>query len=208
MKPLATHAEYRMLLDAKLTELALYAKALCPEAVVDISTLQYEDEDGHLDIFPPPSLSEEHFFRPRQRETRGEPDIRFAPADDVDDLIERTRLSDKFYLHAQLPRHIPDKGDIASFQIAGFAGDEQRRVVRIDQRDHEFFCAKIRWISETGRGCSATVMRHQHTMTNVRPKTTWTLIVITLANSCVICWQMTPTPRGAEKMSLSLGGET
>ncbi len=59
MKPLATHAEYRMLLDAKLTELALYAKALCPEAVVDISTLQYEDEDGHLDIFPPPSLSED-----------------------------------------------------------------------------------------------------------------------------------------------------
>ena len=49
---------YRALLDAKLTELALYARELCPEATVEISTVQYEDEDGCVYIFPPPSLPE------------------------------------------------------------------------------------------------------------------------------------------------------
>jgi hypothetical protein len=48
----------RALLDEKLTELALYAKSLCPEAEVEMSTVQYEDEDGHLDVFPPPTLME------------------------------------------------------------------------------------------------------------------------------------------------------
>jgi hypothetical protein len=42
-----------------LTELALYAKALCPSAVVEVSATQYEDEDGHVELFPPPNLSEE-----------------------------------------------------------------------------------------------------------------------------------------------------
>ena len=32
---------YRTLLDAKLTELALYAKQRCPEAVVETSSIQY-----------------------------------------------------------------------------------------------------------------------------------------------------------------------
>ena len=50
--------EYRLLLDRKLTELALYAKELCPEAEIEISTVPYEDEDGHVDVFPPPGLSE------------------------------------------------------------------------------------------------------------------------------------------------------
>jgi hypothetical protein len=49
---------YRALLDAKLSELALYAKELCPEAVVETSSIQYEDEDGHVEVFPPPVLSE------------------------------------------------------------------------------------------------------------------------------------------------------
>ena len=48
----------RVLLDVNLTELALYAKELCPEARVEISTVQYEDEDGHLEVFPPPTLTE------------------------------------------------------------------------------------------------------------------------------------------------------
>jgi hypothetical protein len=48
----------RVLLDEKLTELALYAKSLCPEAEVETSTVQYEDEDGHLAVFPPPTLME------------------------------------------------------------------------------------------------------------------------------------------------------
>ncbi|HJY84193.1 MAG TPA: hypothetical protein VKK81_24290 [Candidatus Binatia bacterium] len=54
-----TYRAYRDLLDDKLTELALYAKELCPEAVVEVSATSYEDEDGHVDIFPPPSLPEE-----------------------------------------------------------------------------------------------------------------------------------------------------
>lgn len=48
----------RALLDAKLTELMLYAKDLCPEAVVEASTIQYDDEDGHIRLVPPPTLSE------------------------------------------------------------------------------------------------------------------------------------------------------
>jgi hypothetical protein len=48
----------RALLDAKLTELTLYAKQLCPDAEVEASTIQYEDEDGHLEVFPPPTLLE------------------------------------------------------------------------------------------------------------------------------------------------------
>ncbi len=54
-----TYRAYRALLEEKLTELALYTKELCPEAVVEVSATSYEDEDGHVDIFPPPSLSEE-----------------------------------------------------------------------------------------------------------------------------------------------------
>jgi hypothetical protein len=53
----------RVLLDRKLTELLLYAKELCPEARVEASTIQYEDEDGHVKVFPPPTLSEEDVDR-------------------------------------------------------------------------------------------------------------------------------------------------
>lgn len=45
-------------IDARLTELMLYAKDLCPGAVVDISPLQYEDEDGHVEVFPPSALTD------------------------------------------------------------------------------------------------------------------------------------------------------
>ena len=48
----------RALLDAKLTELVLFAKQLCPSAAVEGSAIQYEDEGGRVEIFPPPSLSE------------------------------------------------------------------------------------------------------------------------------------------------------
>ena len=51
-------SDRRTAVDAKLTELMLYAKELCPSAVVDISSLQYEDEDGHVEVFPPPSLAD------------------------------------------------------------------------------------------------------------------------------------------------------
>ncbi|MDH5640168.1 MAG: hypothetical protein OEY28_02655 [Nitrospira sp.] len=48
----------RSAIDARLTELMLYAKELCPGAVVDISPLQYEDEDGHVEVFPPSVLTD------------------------------------------------------------------------------------------------------------------------------------------------------
>ena len=48
----------RALLDAKLTELMLFAKELFPSARVEGSTIIYEDEDGRVDVFAPPGLSE------------------------------------------------------------------------------------------------------------------------------------------------------
>jgi len=48
----------REILDQKLTELALLAKKLCPEAKVEVYTRGYEDEDGRLKVFPPSCLSE------------------------------------------------------------------------------------------------------------------------------------------------------
>ena len=48
----------RALVAAKLTELVLFAKQLCSSAAVDGSAIQYEDEDGRVEMFPPPVLSE------------------------------------------------------------------------------------------------------------------------------------------------------
>ena len=48
----------RALLDAKLTELGLYAKELYPDGAVEMSTTRYEDEDGHVTLMVPPSCSE------------------------------------------------------------------------------------------------------------------------------------------------------
>ena len=48
----------RNILDEKLTELALLAKRLCPEAKIEVNTVRYEDEDGRIKVFPPPHLSE------------------------------------------------------------------------------------------------------------------------------------------------------
>ena len=36
----------------------MYAKELCPSAVVEIAATRYEDEDGHVEVFPPPTLPE------------------------------------------------------------------------------------------------------------------------------------------------------
>jgi hypothetical protein len=38
----------RAILDQKLTELALLAKKLCPDAKLEVNTKRYEDEDGRL----------------------------------------------------------------------------------------------------------------------------------------------------------------
>ena len=48
----------RNILDEKLTELALLAKRLCPEAKIEVNTARYEDEDGRIKVFPPPCISE------------------------------------------------------------------------------------------------------------------------------------------------------
>ena len=53
MDPRASTHDRRGLLDAKLTELALLAKELCPSAMVEASAFQYEDEDGRVEVFPP-----------------------------------------------------------------------------------------------------------------------------------------------------------
>lgn len=84
------YREYRETLDAKLTELALYAKELCPNAVVEASTVQYEDEDGAVYIFPPPSLSEDEEER-----------LELAVAARAGDIFEQTGL---FILCAALDR--------------------------------------------------------------------------------------------------------
>jgi hypothetical protein len=76
-----TYRAYRALLDDKLTELMLYAKELCPEAVVEVSATAYEDEDGHVDIFPPLGLSEEEEER-----------VELAVAARAGDIFEETGL--------------------------------------------------------------------------------------------------------------------
>jgi hypothetical protein len=58
MERLPQSSDRRAVLDDKLTELALYAKELCPGASVESSSTAYEDEDGHVEIFPPPTTSE------------------------------------------------------------------------------------------------------------------------------------------------------
>jgi hypothetical protein len=42
-----------------LTDVRLLAKELCPEAKVEATTEHYEDEDGHVRIYPPAGLSQE-----------------------------------------------------------------------------------------------------------------------------------------------------
>lgn len=48
----------RVLVDKCLTELSLLAKELCPEAKIEATTEAFEDEDGHVRIYPPPGISE------------------------------------------------------------------------------------------------------------------------------------------------------
>ena len=58
MKSAVNDKNARAILDQKLTELALLAKKLCPDARVEVNTRRYEDEDGRLKVFPPSCLSE------------------------------------------------------------------------------------------------------------------------------------------------------
>lgn len=58
MAPKPKSADRRSLLDTKLTELALFAKELCPAATVEASAIHYEDEDGRVEVFPPPAVAD------------------------------------------------------------------------------------------------------------------------------------------------------
>jgi hypothetical protein len=77
----AARDAYRELLNAKLTDLMLYAKELCPDAAVEAGPSSYEDEDGHVSIYPPPSLPEEEVER-----------VELAVAARAGDIFEETGL--------------------------------------------------------------------------------------------------------------------
>ena len=52
-------SERKNLVDHYLTELSLLAKRLCPDARIEATTEAFEDEDGHVRIYPPEGMSEE-----------------------------------------------------------------------------------------------------------------------------------------------------
>lgn len=52
-------SERKKLLDNCLTDLSLLAKRLCPDARIEATTEAFEDEDGHVRIYPPAGMSEE-----------------------------------------------------------------------------------------------------------------------------------------------------
>jgi hypothetical protein len=58
MDEAVSRAAWRTLVGHYLTEVSLLAKALCPEARVEATTESYEDEDGHVRIYPPAGFSE------------------------------------------------------------------------------------------------------------------------------------------------------
>ena len=51
-------AERHSIVGKYLTEVSLLAKELCPAAKVEATTERYEDEDGHVCIYPPSGLSQ------------------------------------------------------------------------------------------------------------------------------------------------------
>jgi len=51
-------SERRGLVDKYLTELSLLAKQLCPAATIEATMEGFEDEDGHIRIYPPPTMGE------------------------------------------------------------------------------------------------------------------------------------------------------
>jgi len=58
MDEAVSRAARHTLVGQYLTEVSLLAKALCPEAQVEATTESYEDEDGHVRIYPPAGFSE------------------------------------------------------------------------------------------------------------------------------------------------------
>ena len=52
-------SERKSLVDNYLTELSLLATRLCPESRIEATTQTFEDEDGHVRIYPPAGMREE-----------------------------------------------------------------------------------------------------------------------------------------------------
>jgi hypothetical protein len=52
-----TPVDYRQRLDAAVTAFSLFIRDLCPEAQLDISFIRYEDEDAHIRVTLPATLS-------------------------------------------------------------------------------------------------------------------------------------------------------
>ena len=44
-------------METKVSELTALIKKLSPQARVEISFERYEDEDAHIDVYPPPSVN-------------------------------------------------------------------------------------------------------------------------------------------------------
>jgi hypothetical protein len=53
-----SYTERRLMIDKCLTEISLFAKELCPTAKIEATLTCYEDEDGHVRIFPPAGLTD------------------------------------------------------------------------------------------------------------------------------------------------------
>jgi hypothetical protein len=53
-----SHTQRHLLIDQYLTEVSLFAKALCPAATIEATLESYEDEDGHVRIYPPADITE------------------------------------------------------------------------------------------------------------------------------------------------------
>lgn len=52
-------SERKTLVDGCLTELTLLAKQLCPEARIEATKETFEDEDGHVRVYPPADTKEQ-----------------------------------------------------------------------------------------------------------------------------------------------------
>jgi hypothetical protein len=46
------------LLDEYITELILLVKGSCPDAIVEVLSTRYEDEDAHILVYPPDGTSD------------------------------------------------------------------------------------------------------------------------------------------------------
>ena len=51
--------DYRDRLDTAVTAFSLFIRDLCPEAQLEISFVRYEDEDAHIWVSFPPTLTAE-----------------------------------------------------------------------------------------------------------------------------------------------------